>query len=67
MKPSELREQTPAELEQRLREAKESLFNLRMQASTGQLENVRRIREVRRDIARIRTTQRAKAQEAAGS
>lgn len=67
MKASELREQTAAELEQRLREAKEMLFNLRMQASTGQLENVRRIREVRRDIARIRTTQRAKAQEAAGA
>jgi len=66
MKPSELRELTPVELEQRLHEAKESLFKLRMQASTGQLENVRRIREVRRDIARIRTVQHTQAQEAGG-
>ena len=38
----------------------EQLFKLRFQLATGQLENVARVREVRRDIARVRTLQRAK-------
>jgi large subunit ribosomal protein L29 len=43
------------ELQTRLREAKEELFNLRFQMATGQLDNNRRLREVRSDIARIYT------------
>ena len=43
------------ELESRLREAKEELFNLRFQVATGQLDNNRRLHVVRRDIARIYT------------
>ena len=53
----ELRELHDDELETRLREAKEELFNLRFQMATGQLDNNRRIREVKRDIARVLTIQ----------
>jgi large subunit ribosomal protein L29 len=46
------------ELESRLREFKEELFNLRFQSATGQLESHGRLRAVRRDIARIYTVLR---------
>jgi large subunit ribosomal protein L29 len=52
---AELRELHDEELETRLREAKEELFNLRFQMATGQLDNNRRLRTVRHDIARIYT------------
>ena len=52
---AELRELHDEELETRLREAKEELFNLRFQAATGQLESHGRLRTVKRDIARIYT------------
>jgi large subunit ribosomal protein L29 len=52
---SELRELHDDELDTRLREAKEELFNLRFQMATGQLDNNRRLRTVRHDIARIYT------------
>ena len=55
MKARELRTLTREELEQRLREAREELFNLRFQQKTGQLGNPLRIREVRKDIARLMT------------
>ncbi|RJP27871.1 MAG: 50S ribosomal protein L29 [Actinobacteria bacterium] len=51
----ELREYSYEELLQRLKEAKEELFNLRFQAATGQLDNTSRIVETKRDIARICT------------
>jgi len=51
----ELRELTENELTDKLRESKEELFNLRFQMATGQLDNNRRLRTVRRDIARIYT------------
>ena len=54
-RPNELRELHDDELETRLREAKEELFNLRFQMATGQLDNNRRLRAVRHDIARIYT------------
>jgi large subunit ribosomal protein L29 len=52
---AELRELHDDELGTRLREAKEELFNLRFQMATGQLDNNRRLRTVRHDIARIYT------------
>ena len=55
MKPSELRELTTIELEAKLGELKEELFNLRFQLATGQLENPMRIKEVRKSIAQIKT------------
>jgi large subunit ribosomal protein L29 len=54
----ELRELLDDELVNRLREAKEELFNLRFQVATGQLDNNRRLQTVRRDIARIYTIMR---------
>lgn len=50
-----LRELTVDELNQKLRDLKEELFNLRFRNSVKQLENPLKIREVRRDLARIRT------------
>ena len=58
LKAHELDELTNADLETRLRESKEELFNLRFQSATGQLENHGRLRTVKRDIARIYTVVR---------
>lgn len=52
---NEFAEMTPQELEAKLRDLKDELFNLRLQKTTGQLENTARIRIVRRDIARAKT------------
>jgi large subunit ribosomal protein L29 len=52
---AELRHLDADSLEEKLREHKEELFNLRFQAATGQLESHGRLRAVRRDIARIYT------------
>jgi large subunit ribosomal protein L29 len=46
------------ELNKQLSQAKEELFNLRFQMSTAQLDNPKRVRQVRRDIARIETIRR---------
>ena len=54
----ELDDMTNVDLETKLREAKEELFNLRFQAATGQLESHGRLRTVKRDIARIYTVVR---------
>ena len=59
MKPSayleELKTQSPAELQTQLVDAKKELFNLRFQNATNQLDNTSRIKEVRKNIARIQT------------
>ncbi len=52
---SELRAMSDADLRDQLAESKRELFNLRMQLAARQLENFRRIREVRRDVARVLT------------
>ncbi|HTW13615.1 MAG TPA: 50S ribosomal protein L29 [Nocardioides sp.] len=54
----ELDEMNDIDLEAKLREAKEELFNLRFQAATGQLESHGRLRTVKKDIARIYTVVR---------
>ena len=54
----ELDEMTDIDLEAKLREAKEELFNLRFQAATGQLESHGRLKAVKKDIARIYTVMR---------
>jgi large subunit ribosomal protein L29 len=64
-KATELREADETELETRLAEAKQELFNLRFQIVTGQLDNSARIQTVRRDVARILTVLREKEIEAA--
>ena len=53
--PLDLRELEDDELETRLRESKEELFNLRFQVATGQRDNHKRLKAVRTDIARIYT------------
>ena len=58
MKASALRELTEEELGQKYDELTEELFNLRFQLATSQMENVGRMRAVRRDIARVKTIQR---------
>ncbi|WP_018177830.1 50S ribosomal protein L29 [Jongsikchunia kroppenstedtii] len=64
---SELRELTDEELLERLRESKEELFNLRFQMATGQLDNNRRLRTVRREIARVYTVMRERELGLAGA
>ena len=55
MKANELRKLSSEELNKRERELKEELFNLRFQLATGQLQNPQRIKECKRDIARVKT------------
>ena len=55
MKASELRDKSVDQLDDELVKLKKEQFNLRFQAATGQLENTARVRQVRRDIARIKT------------
>ena len=55
MKIEKIRELTEAELDQELRKMKNELFNLRFQHVTGQLENPIRMKDIKRDIARIKT------------
>ncbi len=55
---NELRELNDTDLVDRLKESKEELFNLRFQMATGQLDNNRRLRTVRHEIARIYTVLR---------
>jgi large subunit ribosomal protein L29 len=60
MKINELKEQTKEELETKLGEIKKTLFNLKFQKATGQLESPVKIRNLRKDIARIETLLREK-------
>jgi len=61
MKASDLTTKTQDELTTELTKLKKEQFNLRFQGATGQLENTSRVREIRRDIARIKTVARQKA------
>jgi large subunit ribosomal protein L29 len=58
VKARELRDYSETELNDRLSELKIELFNLRFQMATGHLDNPMRIREVRKDIARVKTVKR---------
>lgn len=55
MKANELREMKPVELNKKLDELKQELFNLRFQHAINQLDNPQRIKTVKRDIARVKT------------
>ena len=67
MKAEELRQMSVDQLDDEVLKLKKEQFNLRFQRATGQLENTSRVRQVRRDIARIKTiaTQKRPAQAAA--
>lgn len=58
MKANEVKEMTADELQSKLTSLKEELFNLRFQVATGQLDNPMRIKDVRKNIARILTVMR---------
>ncbi|KRK32853.1 50S ribosomal protein L29 [Loigolactobacillus bifermentans] len=58
MKAKEIKDLTTAEMLDREKEYKEELFNLRFQLATGQLENTARLKQVRKNIARIKTVLR---------
>jgi large subunit ribosomal protein L29 len=55
MKPSEIRDLPVDEIQQRLTDTKEELFNLRFQNATGQLDNYKRLTQLRKDVARLKT------------
>ena len=55
MKASDLRAKSADELKDQLVSLRKEAFNLRFQAASGQLENTARVRQVRRDIARVKT------------
>mgnify|MGYP001472216693 CR=1 FL=1 len=65
MNANELRDKTPDQLREELESLKKEAFNLRFQQATGQLENTARVRQVRRDVARVNTVLSQKAQAAA--
>ena len=65
LKIDDVRQMTPDQLTEKLGELKKEQFNLRFQKATGQLENTSRVREVRRDIARVSTV--ANQKRAAGA
>ena len=68
MKAEEIRPKTEDQLKEQLRDLKKEAFNLRFQTVSGQLENTARVRQVRRDIARVKTVlrERQSAQDTAG-
>ena len=61
IKAKDIRELSDLELNEKLSEFKEELFNLRFQLATGQLDNHMRIKDVRRDIARVKTVMSERA------
>jgi len=61
MKAADLRELTGEELQAKLKELEEEIFNLKFQVASQQLENTARLKESRRDIARLKTVMREKA------
>ena len=58
MKPSEIRELSEKEREEKVQDLEEELFNMKFQIATGKIENPARLRHIRRDVARIKTIQR---------
>ena len=60
MKPKEIRELSAEDLQEKLKEARAELFNLRFQMATSQLDNTARVKQVKKDIARIMTEMRAR-------
>ncbi|GAA0313151.1 50S ribosomal protein L29 [Rhodovulum strictum] len=65
MNASELRDKTPDQLRDQLVALKKEAFNLRFQQATGAMENTARMRQVRRDVARVKTVLNEKARAAA--
>ena len=67
MKPQQVRDMSEDELRGKEKELREQLFKLRFQKSIGQLDNGMKMREIRRDIARVKTVLRQKASQVQGT
>lgn len=67
MKPTEIRALADSEIEEKLKQSRTELFNLRFQLATGQLDNPHRITMVKKDIARLHTELRSREIAAAES
>ncbi len=60
MKATEIKDMAASDIEQKLKDARVELFNLRFQLATGQLDNPGKIKDVKRDIARLHTEIRSR-------
>ena len=67
MQPAEIRELSMDDLNAKLKDARAELFNLRFQMATSQLDNTARVKQVKKDIARIQTEIRAREIAASGA
>ncbi len=67
MTANELRDKTPDQLKEQLADLKKEAFNLRFQQASGAMENTARVRQIRRDVARVNTILNEKAAQAAGN
>mgnify|MGYP005866164707 CR=1 FL=1 len=67
MDATELRTKTPDQLRDQLLALKKEAFNLRFRQATNQLDNTARVREVRREVARVKTVLNEQARKAAGN
>jgi large subunit ribosomal protein L29 len=67
VKPADLRAKSPDQLQEQLGQLRKERFNLRFQKATGQLEGTGRVRQVRRDIARILTLLGERSRQSAGA
>jgi large subunit ribosomal protein L29 len=67
MNAKELRDKSADQLKEQLADLKKESFNLRFQQATGALESTARVRQVRRDAARVKTILNEKAAQAAGT
>jgi len=66
MRAKEIRDLTSEEINQKERDLAEELFRLRLRKSTGQLENPMRLRQLRRDLARLKTIQHERERRGTG-
>jgi len=62
MKPAEIRELSMNEMQTKAQDLRSEAFNIRIKRSTGQLENTARLKQLRRDIARVETIMREKGE-----
>jgi large subunit ribosomal protein L29 len=67
VKPADLRAKSPDQLQEQLGQLRKERFNLRFQKATGQLEGTGRVRQVRREIARILTLLGERSRQSAGA
>ena len=67
MKPKEIRELSESEIQKKIRDSREELMQIRLHKNTGQMEQSHKLRQLRREIARLETIHREKPTAAAGA